>query len=103
MKKPTMATAIRTAPNRKPISTLPPPPLLSTSTAMTLSRLVSGKRVPPRKGSLAALANDSIAIHGGGEIDVLLRDAAGIVSRQCHVHLVVDIEPFGMVIQLRRQ
>ena len=44
-----------------------------------------------------------IAIHRGGQVDILLRHAAGIMGRQRHIDLVVDIEPFGMVIHLRRQ
>ena len=44
-----------------------------------------------------------IAVHGGGQVDILLRHPAGIMGRQGDIDLVVDIEPFGMVIHLRRQ
>ena len=41
-------------------------------------------------------------VHGGGERDIALGQAAGIVGRQHDLDGLVDIEPFGMVIELFR-
>ena len=43
-----------------------------------------------------------IAIHRGGQLDILLRHAAGVMGGERHFHLVVDIEPFGMMVHFRR-
>src|SRR5262249_32335722 len=42
------------------------------------------------------------AIHGLGELDVPFRDPAGIVGGKRHLDLVIDVEPFRMVIELLR-
>src|SRR5204863_5231378 len=40
------------------------------------------------------------AVHRLGELDVEVGEAAGIVGRQRHLDGLVDIEPFGMVVEL---
>src|SRR5260370_24490374 len=57
----------------------------------------AGKAAVPR---LPASAGQ--LIHGLGELDVELGEAAGIVGRQRHFDIFVDVEPFGMVIELFR-
>src|SRR5262245_64074174 len=39
-------------------------------------------------------------VHGFGESDVALGDAAGIMGRERHLDLVVDVEPFRVMIEL---
>ena len=41
-------------------------------------------------------------VHGFGELDVELGQAAGIVGRKRHLYIFVDVEPFGMMIELFR-
>src|SRR6516165_3164621 len=42
------------------------------------------------------------SIHGLGELDVAIGHAAGIVSRKRHFDLVVDVEPFWMMVEFLR-
>ena len=39
-------------------------------------------------------------VHEGRKLDVLVRDAASVMRRQHHIHLVVDVRPFGMMVHL---
>src|ERR1700676_5181628 len=39
-------------------------------------------------------------VHGRGELDVKLGQAAGIMGRQRHLDGLVDIEPFRMMVEL---
>ena len=41
-------------------------------------------------------------VHGLGQRDVALGDAAGIMRRERHLDLVVDVEPFRMMVELLR-
>src|SRR5262245_43526233 len=42
-------------------------------------------------------------VHGFGEGDVTLGDAAGIMGRERHLDLIVDVEPFRVMIELFRE
>src|ERR1700674_529906 len=48
----------------------------------------------------AARLRASDAVHRLRELDVELGHAAGIVSRERHLDGLVDVEPFGMVVEL---
>ena len=39
-------------------------------------------------------------VHEGGQLDVVDAEAFAVVSGQRHLHLVVDVEPFRVVIHL---
>lgn len=47
---------------------------------------------------VASLERDFI--HKSGNFDVLRRETAAIMRRHCHLHFIVDIEPFRMMIHL---
>src|SRR5262249_52293933 len=48
------------------------------------------------------LAMPGQSIHGLGELDVAIGHAAGIVGRKRHFDLVVDVEPFRMMVEFLR-
>ena len=66
----------------------------------------------PKGGSRKAARNSPVCpderrlarnlIHRLGELDVALGQAAGVVGRQGDVNGLIDVEPFGMVIEFFR-
>src|SRR5437868_646068 len=48
----------------------------------------------------ATAFGSSPRLHRGRHCDILFRDATGVMRGQRHIHLVVDVRPFGMVIHL---
>src|SRR5215472_344796 len=60
------------------------------------------ERGAPRQCDSSSVRRGGQSIHGLGELDVAIGHAAGIVSRKRHFDLVVDVEPFWMMVEFLR-